>query len=151
MLPLRSTQGQAGQLHRSGRGSKCGETEVEISIFSVAGWSSLAARRAHNPKVTGSNPVPATSSLKMRQPIGVGSWSGVICLCGLPKRWSNSHGSKAVGLRELGLMEERRARVSGFELKSLILAQIKRWRHALHMQVERQHGGNPGGEWRTGE
>ena len=37
------------------------------------------------------------------------------------------------------------------ELKSLILAQIERWRHALHMQVERQHGGNPGGEWRTGE
>lgn len=27
-----------------------------------------------------------------------------------------------------------------FELKSLILAQIERWRHALHMQVERQHG-----------
>ena len=38
-----------------------------------------------------------------------------------------------------------------FELKSLILAQIERWRHALHMQVERQHGSNPGGEWRTGE
>ncbi len=28
---------------------------------SDAGWSSLAARRAHNPKVTGSNPVPATN------------------------------------------------------------------------------------------
>ena len=27
-----------------------------------------------------------------------------------------------------------------FKLKSLILAQIERWRHALHMQVERQHG-----------
>ena len=27
-----------------------------------------------------------------------------------------------------------------FELKSLILAQIERWRHALHMQVERQRG-----------
>src|SRR5690606_16108845 len=27
---------------------------------SVAGWSSLAARRAHNPKVAGSNPAPAT-------------------------------------------------------------------------------------------
>ena len=27
------------------------------------------------------------------------------------------------------------------ELKSLILAQIERWRHALHMQVERQRGG----------
>ena len=26
----------------------------------VAGWSSLAARRAHNPKVVGSNPTPAT-------------------------------------------------------------------------------------------
>ncbi len=25
------------------------------------------------------------------------------------------------------------------ELKSLILAQIERWRDALHMQVERQH------------
>jgi hypothetical protein len=26
----------------------------------LAGWSSLAARRAHNPKVAGSNPAPAT-------------------------------------------------------------------------------------------
>jgi hypothetical protein len=26
----------------------------------IAGWSSLVARRAHNPKVAGSNPVPAT-------------------------------------------------------------------------------------------
>lgn len=41
--------------------------------------------------------------------------------------------------------------VTGIELKSLILAQIERWRHALHMQVERQHGLRPGGEWRTGE
>ena len=43
------------------------------------------------------------------------------------------------------------AKLAEIELKSLILAQIERWRHALHMQVERQHGGNPGGEWRTGE
>ena len=28
----------------------------------VAGWSSLVARRAHNPKVSGSNPLPATKS-----------------------------------------------------------------------------------------
>ena len=42
-------------------------------------------------------------------------------------------------------------RKTEIKLKSLILAQIERWRHALHMQVERQHGGNPGGEWRTGE
>ena len=26
----------------------------------IAGWSSLVARRAHNPKVVGSNPTPAT-------------------------------------------------------------------------------------------
>ena len=30
------------------------------NIFSIiAGWSSPVARRAHNPKVAGSNPVPA--------------------------------------------------------------------------------------------
>ncbi len=28
--------------------------------FVSAGWSSLEARRAHNPKVAGSNPAPAT-------------------------------------------------------------------------------------------
>ena len=28
--------------------------------FADAGWSSSVARRAHNPKVIGSNPVPAT-------------------------------------------------------------------------------------------
>ena len=27
----------------------------------IAGWSSLVARRAHNPKVGGSNPSPATT------------------------------------------------------------------------------------------
>ena len=31
-----------------------------INIINTAGWSSLEARRAHNPKVIGSNPVPAT-------------------------------------------------------------------------------------------
>ncbi len=30
-----------------------------------AGWSSLAARRAHNPKVVGSNPTPATKWNKL--------------------------------------------------------------------------------------
>ena len=33
-----------------------------IIAFSVAGWSSLVARWAHNPKVVGSNPAPATTS-----------------------------------------------------------------------------------------
>ena len=30
-----------------------------IGLDIIAGWSSLEARRAHNPKVIGSNPVPA--------------------------------------------------------------------------------------------
>ena len=29
--------------------------------LNIAGWSSLEARRAHNPKVIGSNPIPATT------------------------------------------------------------------------------------------
>src|SRR3954454_8159012 len=33
--------------------------DVNVIISIVAGWSSLVARRAHNPKVAGSNPVPA--------------------------------------------------------------------------------------------
>ena len=32
-----------------------------------AGWSSLVARRAHNPEVVGSNPAPATKFVKARQ------------------------------------------------------------------------------------
>ena len=32
-----------------------------------AGWSSSEARRAHNPKVTGSNPVPATFFAQIAQ------------------------------------------------------------------------------------
>ncbi len=31
---------------------------------SIAGWSSSVARRAHNPKVVGSNPAPATKIQK---------------------------------------------------------------------------------------
>jgi hypothetical protein len=35
---------------------KCGKSR---NIYG-AGWSSLVARRAHNPEVVGSNPTPAT-------------------------------------------------------------------------------------------
>ena len=30
-----------------------------LNLIIIAGWSSLEARRAHNPKVVGSNPAPA--------------------------------------------------------------------------------------------
>ncbi len=33
-----------------------------------AGWSSLVARRAHNPKVVGSNPAPATNNVYILNP-----------------------------------------------------------------------------------
>src|SRR5579863_6328759 len=33
-----------------------------IRVLPIAGWSSPVARRAHNPKVDGSNPSPATKS-----------------------------------------------------------------------------------------
>ena len=34
---------------------------AERQKVNIAGWSSLVARRAHNPKVVGSNPAPATT------------------------------------------------------------------------------------------
>ena len=34
---------------------------VEFAMLNIAGWSSPVARWAHNPKVGGSNPPPATS------------------------------------------------------------------------------------------
>ena len=34
---------------------------AKIRNLDDAGWSSMAARRAHNPKVVGSNPAPATN------------------------------------------------------------------------------------------
>ena len=33
---------------------------LRYGVIYSAGWSSLVARRAHNPEVIGSNPVPAT-------------------------------------------------------------------------------------------
>ncbi len=50
---------------------------------SVAGWSSLVARRAHNPKVVGSNPAPATifhidlSGGVLHNPQAVAAWLAV--------------------------------------------------------------------------
>lgn len=35
----------------------------------IAGWSSLVARRAHNPKVVGSNPAPATRTSRNKKPL----------------------------------------------------------------------------------
>ncbi len=39
------------------------ESLILLFFNIIAGWSSQVARRAHNPKVTGSNPVPAIGSV----------------------------------------------------------------------------------------
>jgi hypothetical protein len=41
-------------------GSIPSASTITIRMIIVAGWSSPVARRAHNPKVAGSNPAPAT-------------------------------------------------------------------------------------------
>ena len=43
-----------------------GSNPLSSSIFIIAGWSSLAARWAHNPKVDGSNPSPAIFIVRSR-------------------------------------------------------------------------------------
>ena len=52
-----------------------------IILHVDAGWSSLVARRAHNPKVVGSNPAPATKFLKEahRQGGPFAQWTIVFC------------------------------------------------------------------------
>ena len=42
-----------------------------MRILIGAGWSSLVARRAHNPKVVGSNPAPATRHIKKASSINL--------------------------------------------------------------------------------
>ena len=49
--------------HNLAKVGVAGSSPVSRSTWmdtSVAGWSSLVARRAHNPEVVGSNPTPAT-------------------------------------------------------------------------------------------
>ncbi len=47
--------------------ARVGRCRALLCLFSIAaGWSSQVARRAHNPKVAGSNPAPATNETKQR-------------------------------------------------------------------------------------
>jgi hypothetical protein len=62
-----SGRGKSSFADRRRFGSGNSERAYIESAPSVAGWSSLAARRAHNPKVAGSNPAPATT-------FPVGNW-----------------------------------------------------------------------------
>ena len=50
--------------------SGCGRAAHRNGDNTVAGWSSPVARRAHNPKVAGSNPAPATIFRRLSPPTG---------------------------------------------------------------------------------
>ena len=47
--------------------SLTGREDAPTYIRRDAGWSSSVARRAHNPKVVGSNPAPATKKIRHLQ------------------------------------------------------------------------------------
>ena len=50
-----------------------GRSYRQVAVI-VAGWSSLVARRAHNPEVVGSNPTPAIGGQAVRRSGGQRSW-----------------------------------------------------------------------------
>ena len=90
-------EGRGGAQHDRGGGRACAggggaspaahvrePAESRVVCYNVgsdAGWSSLVARRAHNPKVAGSNPAPAMKE-KPRSG-GVFSWAGGADLGGI--------------------------------------------------------------------
>ncbi len=57
------------------------------TIQTIAGWSSLVARRAHNPKVVGSNPAPATNFYLISYVVA--GWSSLVA--------RRAHNPKVVG------------------------------------------------------
>src|SRR5438270_4230603 len=96
-IGVRWTFGMEG---RPGGGRLAGRSFGLYTSLSTAGWSSLVARRAHNPKVAGSNPAPA-----IRKP----RKSGVFLL---PKATILGPGTKRVP--KSALVSEPVARPSGF-------------------------------------
>ena len=64
-----------GQIRGIGRDVRC---ERALWYHLCAGWSSLVARRAHNPEVVGSNPTPATSNLTHSQGLLIRRESGAL-------------------------------------------------------------------------
>ena len=65
--------GWSSQVARRAHNPKVVGSNPSPAIPLDAGWSSQVARRAHNPKVVGSNPSPAISSwvIRVTQPKGV--------------------------------------------------------------------------------
>ena len=64
------------------------------ALKNIAGWSSLVARRAHNPKVVGSNPAPATKQDGFSKPSFLFPIFSKIPENGLSMRFSNGNRNK---------------------------------------------------------
>ena len=83
---------------RCGRGTVPGrflaqpQEGVLLSVFVDAGWSSPVARWAHNPKVAGSNPAPATMKARMLE-IGAAAFSILGAGAGF-ELFSGNHGAR---------------------------------------------------------
>src|SRR5439155_3081667 len=71
----------------------------------LAGWSSLAARRAHNPKVAGSNPAPATKYSRACSDASPFNLRGVTFLC---LRFLNQRHAKHTDARQKAPSDPRR-------------------------------------------
>jgi hypothetical protein len=57
--------GAGGACRRAAKGLTVRASDAIFPVLD-AGWSSLVARRAHNPKVAGSNPAPAIARPRRR-------------------------------------------------------------------------------------
>ena len=67
-----------------------------------AGWSSSVARRAHNPKVTGSNPVPATiEKARFSGPFSLVARGRSLAQAGVADRLPSTPSTAAVGVGRL--------------------------------------------------
>ena len=70
---------------------------VRASVY-IAGWSSLVARRAHNPKVVGSNPAPAT--IRISSPPSAGFLLAII------RGWESRFGQLSQQGRQIVFMHK---------------------------------------------
>ena len=74
-------------------------TANRLSCCSAAGWSSLVARRAHNPKVAGSNPAPAIHKRPVIQ------MTGRLCFCQVAR---STRSTRAMASRQSSRSQHRR-------------------------------------------
>jgi hypothetical protein len=104
-----------------------------------AGWSSLVARWAHNPKVGGSNPPPATNPFKHLPAFKVQTWhhlSPKLCLshrhvfrCRDGMRGNRSARSQAFGARDKACVSAADPCPTAFHLRSRTAAPSRFGRH----------------------